>query len=119
MDPRKFSPEILRIILRLVLVENRPIDLDDYLHQANFGLLEKCRETRDGGRAVYYSDNTFEVISEHYSRRGRSNDNSCWLEAPLIWLLQHVTIYTDYKSDMPGLLLPIKGCIGLQSPYNH
>lgn len=76
MDPRKFSPEILRIILRLVLVENRPIDLDDYLHQANFELLETCREMRDEGRAIYYSDNTFEVISEHYSRRRWSNDNS-------------------------------------------
>jgi hypothetical protein len=102
MDARKFSPGILRIILRLVLVENRPIALDDYLHQANFGLLETCREMRDEGRAIYYSDNTFEVISEHYSRRRWSNDNSCWPEAPRIQFLQHVTIYTDYKSDMPG-----------------
>lgn len=59
MDPRKFSLEILRTILRLVLVENRPIDLNNYLHQANFGLLETCWEMRDESRAIYYSDNTF------------------------------------------------------------
>lgn len=114
MDPREFPLEILRIILSLVLIESDPINLDDYLHQANFGLLETCQQMRREGRDIYYRDNTFEVLPEHYSRSRWFCNHSYWPEAPRIQSLQHMTIYTDMDSDIPGLLLLVKGCTRLE-----
>jgi hypothetical protein len=65
MDPRKFPGEIREKILKLVLVEDRPIRLSKHhLYQPNLGIIETCRQMQREGRAVFYGQNTFEITPD-------------------------------------------------------
>ncbi|KIM93113.1 hypothetical protein OIDMADRAFT_36046 [Oidiodendron maius Zn] len=114
MDPRTFPPEIREMILSLVLVKDDPIKLDDCLYPKNLGLLQTCKQMQREGRAIYYGDNTFEATLEHYSRLRWDFNLSPRPEEPRIQALQKLTIYTGIKTDIPGLILLVKGCISLE-----
>jgi hypothetical protein len=109
MDPRKFPGEIREKILKLVLVEDRPIRLSKHhLYQPNLGIIETCRQMEREGRAVFYGQNTFEITPDICNEAFYHYFGNI-LDALPIHFLQRVKIYMDRTSDIQGLFLLVEG----------
>lgn len=117
MDLQKFPKEIFNMILELVLRENDRIKLlDQSPDQLHLGIFGTCKELKEAAEKVFYKHITFEVSSANINeRRSTYYDPICWPDAPPRWLMQHLKLHIDEKTDIPRLLKLLEGCKALES----
>jgi hypothetical protein len=68
------------------------------------------------GRAVFYGHNTFEVTSQRINERDCVyDDGDCWRNSPPTQYLQRLKLHVSSTTNIPGLLVLLKGCKSLKT----
>jgi hypothetical protein len=113
-----FEEEILEMILKLVLVQNGPIQLPSY--QPNRRVLETCREMYKRGCPIFYTHNIFSVSTANINVRDRWSHKPLWSDASLVQpvqFLRYLALDISKWTDIPRLFTVLEGCVHLRRLY--
>jgi hypothetical protein len=111
MSLRNFPPEVREMIMKLVLIEDDPIDIANFdLYRPNLGLFGACKELRHESRAIFYKYNTF-VVSSTFAYSVAFSTYSLAVPLPF---LQNALLPVDWKTDMRGFFSLVEKCPKLE-----